>query len=574
MGLRGIGAGIVHIAMAVAGVAPLGAQAILAPAPCDGLVINEVTIDAQPPDLTGFTRRWSALEFVNHLHVTSDPDMIRRFLILKVGDRCTELRRAESERILRAQPFLAEASVVAVDDSVGGVTLVVTTVDEFSIVGGVMAGSSSPFIRRLKAGDANLLGEGIYAAAEWQDGLYYRDRFGAEFTEYQLFGRPYQFTIQGAREQHGDHWGSEASHPFLTDLQRAAWRVSAGESRGYFGFLREGAPTASVEYRRNYADVGGIIRIGGPGRLSLFGASLSRERELPGTLPVVITDSGMFADTGQALVGRYAGNRTARINALWGVRNITFVEAVGFDALRATQDLRRGFQLGVLAGRSLSVLGSTDDDIFVAADVYAGWTQRNTFIALQFLGEGRQNYDENNWDGILGSGRAASYLKWSPAHTLITSFEYSGGWRHRTPFQLTLGDPAGGVRGYGDSRVAGHQRGVVRVEERWSWRSMGRTADVGWALFGDAGKMWAGDVPFGVDTPIRYGVGIGLLAAFPARSRRLWRLDVAVPLTRDEGAGLDVRLSSSDLTRLFWREPQDVARSRERFVPASIFSWP
>jgi len=314
--------------------------------------------------------------------------------------------------------------------------------------------------------------------------------------------------------------------------------------------------------------------IGEPGRLSLFGASLSRERELPGALPVIITDSGLFADTSTALTGRYVGNRTARINALWGVRNVRFVRVNGFDGLRAPQDLRRGFQLGVLAGRSLSVLGSTDDDIFVAADLYAGWAQRNTFIGLQFLGEGRQNYDANHWDGILGSGRAASYLKVTSRHTVITSFEYSGGWRHRTPFQLRLGDAQGGVRGYGDSRVVGHQRGVVRVEERWAWRSMGRAADVGWALFGDAGKMWAGDVPYGIDTPVRYGVGVGLLAALPARSRRLWRLDLAVPVTADEYAGWEIRLSSSDLTRVFWREPKDVARSRERFVPASIFNWP
>lgn len=561
-------------AFGLAGATTLSAQPALNTGPCDGLVVSDVTVDAQPPDLSGFTRRWRALEFLNGLHDSSDPDMIRRFLILEVGDQCTELRRAESERILRAQPFLADATVLAVPDGTGGVRLQVITVDEFSIIGAAGAANDAPYVKRLKVGDGNFLGEGVYAAVEWRDGIFYRDNFGGKFTDYQLFGRPYQVTIEGAREELGDRWASEASHPFLTDLQRAAWRVSGGESRGYFSFLRENAPNAALEYRRSYADVGGIIRIGEPGRLSLFGASLSRERELPGGSPVAITDSGLYADTTTTLIGRYSGNRTARINALWGVRNVRFVRVEGFDALRAPQDLRRGFQLGVLAGRSLSVLGSTDDDIFVAADLYAGWSHRNTFIGLQFLGEGRQNYDENHWDGILGSGRVASYLKHAPDHTLITTFEYSGGWRHRTPFQLRLGDALGGVRGYGDSRVVGHQRGVVRIEERWSWRSMGRMADVGWALYGDAGKMWAGDVPFGVDTPIRYGVGVGLLAALPARSRRLWRLDLAVPITHDEHAGWEIRLTSSDLTRVFWREPQDVARSRERFVPANIFSWP
>ena len=553
---------------------PAGAQPAIGTASCDGLVVSDVSIDPQPPDLSGFTKRWRALNVVNQLHVTSRAAMIRRFLLLQLGDECTELRRAESERILRVQPFLSDATVIAVPDGAGGVRLHVITIDEFSFLAAAAARNSSPYVSRIKAGDGNLFGQGVYASAEWKDGMFYRDTYGGRFTDYQLFGRPYQLTIEGARRSLGEEWATQASHPFLTDLQRTAWRISGGESHGFFRFLREQVEGPALEVRRSYADIGGIVRIGEPGRLSLFGASLSREREIPEADPVIISDRGLVPDTSTALFGRYGVHRTARINALWGVRNIRFVRVSGFDALTATQDLRRGFQLGLLAGRSLSVLGSTDDDIFTAADLYAGWTHRNMFVGLQFLGEGRQNYDANQWDGILGSGRAASYLKWAPGHTLITAFEYSGGWNHRTPYQLQLGDLDGGVRGYRKSRVTGAQRGVIRAEERWSWRSIGRTADVGFVFFGDAGKMWAGDVPFGLDTPIRYAVGAGILAHLPARSRRLWRLDLAFPLTADEHAKWELRLSSSNLTRIFWKEPHDVARSRERFVPSSIFNWP
>ena len=565
---------LVPIAVGALTAFPLGAQPVVGTTSCDGLIVSDVSIDPRPPDLSGFTRRWRALNVINQLHVTSKAAMIRRFMLLQLGDECSELRRAESERILRVQPFLSDATVTAVPDGAGGVRLHVITIDEFSVLGAAAARNSSPYLSRIKAGDANMLGQAVYVSAEWKDGLFYRDTYAGRFTDYQLLGRPYQLTIEGARRSLGEEWAAEASHPFLTDLQRTAWRLSGGESHGYFRFLREAVEGPALELRRNYADIGGIVRIGEPGRLSLFGASLSREREIPSPDPVVVSDRGLLPDTSTALLGRYEVHRTARLNALWGVRNIRFVRVSGFDALTATQDLRRGFQLGLLAGRSLSVLGSTDDDIFVSADLYAGWTHRNTFIGLQFLGEGRQNYDANQWDGILGSGRAAAYLKYAREHTLIAAFEYSGGWEHRTPYQLQLGDLDGGVRGYRDSRITGAQRGVIRAEERWRWRSMGRTADVGFAFFGDAGKMWAGDVPFGVDTPIRYGVGAGILAHLPARSRRLWRLDLAFPLTADEHAKWELRLSSSNLTRIFWKEPTDVARSRERFVPSSIFNWP
>ena len=62
------------------------------------------------------------------------------------------------------------------------------------------------------------------------------------------------------RRSLGEEWAAEASHPFLTDLQRTAWRASGGESHGYFSFLREGVQGPALEFRRNYADIGGIVR--------------------------------------------------------------------------------------------------------------------------------------------------------------------------------------------------------------------------------------------------------------------------------------------------------------------------
>jgi outer membrane protein assembly factor BamA len=100
-----------------------------------------------------------------------------------------------------------------------------------------------------------------------------------------------------------------------------------------------------------------------------------------------------------------------------------------------------------------------------------------------------------------------------------------------------------------------------------------RRADVGLATFVDAGKTWAGDVPFGVTSPVKASVGVGLLAAVPV-SQRLWRLDLAVPVSADADAkGWEVRLSTTRV-RGFWREPQDVARLRAAAAPSTIFTWP
>jgi hypothetical protein len=69
-------------------------------------------------------------------------------------------------------------------------------------------------------------------------------------------------------------------------------------------------------------------------------------------------------------------------------------------------------------------------------------------------------------------------------------------------------------------------------------------------------------------------VGASLLAAYPAGSKRVLRMDLAVPLRPDGSKGWDVRFSGEIPARRFWREPGDVTRARTGPVPSNLFTWP
>ena len=560
---------------------PLAAQLALGePVACAGQIVSDIVIRTEPPALGDLTKRGkiarNLAQLVKALHATTDANVVRRLVIQREGSPCRELARAESERLLRAQPYIAEAAIIPRANADGTVTLEVVTVDELEWLFDVGVKATSPYVNRLRLGNTNIAGEALAAQGLWSKATGpYRDTWGARVDDYQLLGRPYQLMLAGTRRPLGGEWTALAAHAFLTDLQRVAWRAATGAREEYVPLLRERVDAPSMNVSRSFTDIGGIVRIGEPGRLSLFGASYTREYDAGGNQFVLVTRRGLFTDT-TVVSPRDSVRpfRSARANLLWGVRNIHFVRVTGFDALTAAQDNALGFQLGVLAGRSLAVLGSENDDIFVSADMYGAVGDETTLAAFQVQGEGRQDYDVNRWDGIIGSGRAAFYQRLRPHHTLLLDAEWSGGWRQRLPFQVTLGDDPGGVRGYGASQAGGARRIVTRAEDRWYLGRFKALADFGIAPFVDAGRLWAGDAAFGVDTKVKIGAGASLLVAVPPRSKRLFRLDVGYPLSPDMHARLDVRITVSDFTRTFWTEPRDVRRSRESTLPTSIFNWP
>jgi hypothetical protein len=543
--------------------------------PCAGQRISGIIVRSFAPTAAAFRRVPIVAKLVAAIHTTTNTEVIRRFVLLHEGDTCDELRRAESERILRAQPFIAEASVRVVADSGGEVSLDVRTTDEIALVIGGATGKGSPPIRFLRLGDANVAGEGIYLAGDWRAGGPYRDGYGGRFVDNQLLGQPYTLTVQGHQNSLGADWLVDAAHPFYTDIQRIAWTARSGATDDYVMFMNDIHSSHALRVRRNFFDVGGILRVGPPGRLSLFGGSLSGDEERPGTQPVLVTTRGFRPDTSTAFQNRYRDHRIARVNALWGLRDIGFARVQGFDALSGTQDMPYGFQLGTLFGRSLTVLGSRDDDIFMAGDMYVGAVGKNNALRFQLEAEGRRSNDEGKWDGLLTTARAVEYFKLSPSNTTTASFEFSGGWRQRLPFNLTFSDAQGGVRGFASSSTPGGQRFVTRLENRQFLGRPFNLADIGVGAFVDAGRMWAGDIPYGVNTPVRSSVGISLLGTAPPASARLWRIDFVMARNPEMGGHrFELRMSSMDKTKFFLPEPTDIERIRERTVPSSVFRWP
>ncbi|MBC7789469.1 MAG: hypothetical protein H7Z74_05965 [Anaerolineae bacterium] len=536
---------------------------------CDGRMVSTISIQREPPPLLGKSApRWARpiLRAVIQ-HRTTKPSAIEPFLLLEEGKPCTEFLQKESERLLRAQPYLANATVRTETDSIGGTRVHVETVDEIPLVIGARLRKGE--LAGLKYGSSNFRGEGVYGSLEWRRGFAYREGVSARYVNYHIFGNPDRLTVRLDRASLSSDYMVALERPFLTSHQSVAWHVGFRDADRYTSFVRYRQEPLALAVGRTRFDLGGVKRIGRPESGLFAGPFITYERIQPATSAVVITDTGFATDGDSTLRARFNPLRSTRVAGVVGARLLSFKEVRGFDALLGAQDVAIGIQVALAGGLSSGEAGS-----FLGADVYAGAGSKSSFVALRWQWEGQKREGGDGWVDALASGRLAWYWKPAEKRTLITSAEYAGAWRERIPYQLPLGRQ-NGVRGYRDSRVVGARRAVLRAEQRWVLGNVTRLLGVGVAGFTDVGKMWAGDVPFGVTSGVRASAGAGILAAVPHQSRRLLRLDVAVPLMRDRhAASYDVRFTASTPVRTFWREPSSIAETRSVTPPVGIFAWP
>ncbi|MBX9857307.1 MAG: hypothetical protein K2Y26_17385, partial [Gemmatimonadaceae bacterium] len=117
----------------------------------------------------------------------SRSNSITPWLLLREGQECTEWRRAESERLLRTLPYLADATVSVVEEG-NGVAIVVETVDDLRPIIGL--GVRGTAVTSAEFGSTSIDGSGQLASVRWQEGRAYRDGLGLRYTHYHALGGP------------------------------------------------------------------------------------------------------------------------------------------------------------------------------------------------------------------------------------------------------------------------------------------------------------------------------------------------------------------------------------------------
>jgi hypothetical protein len=556
---------------------PAEVRPALSRAGCAGETVSRIDIVRYAPSPSSAAERAVAAttEAVGIELERTDSEVLLAYVRLKPGVRCLERDRRDSERMLRQQPFVASAAVTAIPEGPGRVRIRVDVVNELPWVVGGRLGSGG--IAAVRAGTLDYNARGLMLVGSMERGGALRTGLGVSAAQYGFLGRPAVASLQLERRPVGGLLSLSVSQPFLSDGQRYALHANLSQETEYARLVRPEGDAGAAKTQRSAFHVGWVKRVGTYRRdrvVGLAGVMFlgSDIRSSDGVF--VVSDSGLFRTTDSVLVGRYPDYGASRVAILGGLRALRFRTVERFDALRAAQDVGSGVQFNLLVAPSLW-RGSESREMLLAGDLYAGFGGARSFAAVSMRAEARPaSSGGKQWDGVVASQRLSWHHLASERRTRIFSLSSASMHRLAFPAQLTLRDPDGGLIGFPGSRGAGGQRVVLRLEERLLVDWFTNRADMALVVFGDAGRLWAGDAPYGADTPVRSSVGVSLMGAFPKNGKRVYRVDVGLPVNPEPGAaGMALRFTVADRTSMIWAEPRDVERMRTGTGRSSLMRW-
>ena len=460
----------------------------------------------------------------NRLHIRTRPSVIRQQLLFKPGDSYDHRLLAESERILRSNPYLYDARIVPVAFDGKLVDIEVRTQDVWTLSPGFnfgRKGGANKF--GLQIEEKNLLGFGKEVRVEWRDNV---DRSSLIFSykDAHFFRRFLRLNATYADSSDGQTKALRLERPFYAlDTRRSAGMELFDSLRNDARYAL-GNNVGEFEHRDEYYELrGGFSRGLKDLRVNRWTAGFTYERDRFEELPDMPLAGPLPED--RLLIYPWIGFETIEDR---------FEERRNQDQIRRTEDLLLGLRAAGRVGLALESLGSDRDAVILrgylqhGADVSPGHS-----VFADVAASGRLE-DDGLRNGILSadgryywqtSGRSKFYL--SLRGTITEELDEE--------VQLLLGGD-NGLRGYPLRYQAGTSRALLTLEQRYytRWYPF-RLFHVGAAAFFDMGRTWGRDVTGLESAGLLKDVGVGLrLGSSRSSFGNVIHIDLAFPLDGDD----------------------------------------
>jgi len=487
-------------------------------------VIRDIQIRVRPifdPELPAEDRRLFRL--ANRLHRSTRSGVIRRQLLFEPGDRFSPRLLEETERLLRHNAYLHDATIRPVRRDGNRVDVEVVTQDVWTLnLGASFGRGGGENSTQFKIEDRNLLGTGRGLTIE-QASSVDRSELFARYVDQNLLGTRARLETVYSDNSDGSRQALAIGRPFYSlDSRWAAGLRWVADDRvdSLYGL---GEVLERFRHRQTLVELeGGWSRglVGGSVERWSVGMTFQEDRFAPdeerGSAP------GLPADR--------------RLVFPWvAFESVTdgFVEGTNLDQIQRTEDLALGGHYRVRLGLSSTAFGASEDAAIVDATA-GGGARPGPRQTLTWDAGATGRWGRGGPANLRIGGQARFYWRDFGEHLFFATLEGDVARRLDPENQLLLGGDSG-LRGYPLRYQAGDERLLLTLEQRFftGWHPL-QLFHVGAAAFFDVGRTWPGAGQQVPNLGLLKDVGVGLrLSSRRSGLGSVIHLDVAFPLDGD-----------------------------------------
>lgn len=492
-----------------------------------GALIGEIRVETHNIfDLSDPAENQLPYRIANALHIKTRPELIRRLLLFRPGERLQVRLIDETERIIRQTSSVYDVEIRPLRYREGVVDLEVRTRDTWTL---------EPSVRFRRAGgensgalsirETNFLGTGTTLGFERSSSV---DRRGhsVELSHEHLFDGWTSATFEQAKFNDGSSHSLAINRPFYALDARWAAGANVAKFDRLDSLYQAGNNVGEYRHRGTNAELyggwsAGLVR----GWTHRYSAGVSYRDDayalesgqppLPAPLPPDRTLAGPFL--------RYEAVQD------------DFMPVVNRDRIRRPEYFQMGWHSTVQVGRSVAAFGSTDQPWLFSANVTKGFRVATGHDLLTAANVSTQ------YGGTLGDVRSfgASARYFAPQGRSYVLYLAAAADLVKSPNvadDLLLGGD-NGLRGYPLRYQRGSHRMLFTAEERYyaDWYPL-RLFRVGVAAYVDVGRAWGSTLANPTGSWLAdVGIGLRFLNARTAFGNVL-HVDLAFPVHRTDPA--------------------------------------
>lgn len=491
----------------------------------DPMVTGTVRVVRQPIFNTALPAedKW-LFRAANRLHVDTRERALRDLLLFEPGEPVTIEQLEETERLLRARPYLYDARVVPRRICGNVLDVDVVTRDVWTLLPRLdfdRAGGDNSYSVGIM--DSNVLGSGQNVSVGYRKN---QDRSGVDFSyeDPNVRGSRTALALYLENADDGSRQLLDVRRPFFSFDSRYALGTRLDNFDRDEGLYQLGQEVSEFRQDTRFVELfGGWSRGRQPDdRVGRWRIGYTYEDHSFDRISGVVAPDPFPQDRTYAYP--WIGYESVRER---------FETMRNFDRFHRTEDLNLGRSWFGRLGWSDHVFGGDDQSRLALGGGYFDATRigERHLYRYGLRVDGFWNFDADEEQDVVTSAYGRYNFERSEHRAFAAALDLTYVRNLPVDRQLLLGGDTG-LRGYPSRYQAGDRRVLVTVEERFFTDFYPfRLARVGYVLFADAGRAWDSDSSSSDGYGVLADVGVGLrLESTRTRSDRILHLDFAFPL--------------------------------------------